>query len=315
MRRGLSASAIMNSQTHDCIVVGGGAAGLSAALSLGRARRLTVVIDAGQQSNLAAHGIGGLLGHDRQPPAELYATGRQELAEYPTVQLRDAEVLDAAASTDGGFAVTLDDGTVLSARRLLLATGMEYRHPDVPGIAQRWGETVFHCPFCHGWEVREQPLAVFGGPPIAVHQALLLTSWSEDVSLLTGGTGDLQTPDRERLAAAGVSIDERPVAELLGRGRSLQAVRFDDGEQRACRGMLVAATLHQRSDLAARLGLALAPADPLSAEGLALDPQYQTSVPGVYAAGDVAAGPPSVARAVAAGNFAGAMVVMSLATG
>jgi len=315
MRRGLSASAIVNSETRDCIVVGGGAAGLSAALSLGRARRLTLVIGAGQQRNLAADRIGGLLGRDRRPPAELYAAGRKELAEYPTVELRGGEVLDAAVTAGGGFAVTLDDGTVVSARRLLLATGMKYRHPDVPGMARRWGETVFHCPFCHGWEVREQPLAVFGGPPVAVHQALLLTSWSEDVSLLTGGAGGLEASDRERLAAAGASIDERPVAELLGRGRSLEAVRFEDGEQRVCRGMLVAATLHQRSDLARRLGVAFAPADPLSAEGLAVDPQYRTSVPGVYAAGDVAAGPPSMARAVAAGNFAGAMLVMSLVTG
>jgi thioredoxin reductase len=214
----------MNSENYDCIVVGGGAAGLSAALSLGRARRLTLVIDAGQQSNLVAHGIGGLLGHDRLPPAELYATGRRELGEYPTVTVRDGQVV-SVESTDGGFSVTLADGAVSQARRLLLATGMQYRYPEVPGMAPRWGETVFHCPFCHGWEVRGRPLAVFGGPPIVVHQALLLTSWSDDVTVLTAGASDLDESDRDRLTAAGVSIDERPVAELLGPGRSLEAVR------------------------------------------------------------------------------------------
>jgi thioredoxin reductase len=304
----------MNSENYDCIVVGGGAAGLSAALSLGRARRLTLVIDAGQQSNLVAHGIGGLLGHDRLPPAELYATGRRELGEYPTVTVRAGQVV-SVESADGGFLVTLADGAVSQARRLLLATGMQYRYPEVPGMAPRWGETVFHCPFCHGWEVRGRPLAVFGGPPIVVHQALLLTSWSDDVTVLIAGASDLDESDRDRLTAAGVSIDERPVAELLGPGRSLEAVRFTDGEERRCQGMLVATTLHQRSDLARHLGLAFAPPDPLSTESLVIDPQHRTSLTGVFAAGDTTAGPPSVARAVAAGNFAGAMVVMSLVTG
>ncbi len=297
----------------DCIVIGGGAAGLSAALSLGRARRRTLLVDAGRQSNLAAHGIGGLLGHDRRPPAELYVTGRAELAEYATVEIRDGEVI-AAEPQDDAFAVTLADGAVVQGRRMLLATGMDYRHPDVLGMAQRWGETVFHCPFCHGWEVRERPLAVFGGTPIAVHQALLLTAWSDDVTLLTGGTGDIDAPERERLAGAGVGVDERPVAELLGPGASLEAVRFADGEKRVCRGILVATTLHQRSDLPKQLGAAYAPGDPLSAEAIEVDGQYQTSVPGVYAAGDIVAGPPAVARAVAAGNFAGAMIVMGLTT-
>ena len=298
----------------DCIIIGGGAAGLSAALSLGRARRATLLIDAGRQSNLAAHGIGGLLGHDRRPPAELYATGREELAEYPTVEVHDGDVI-AVEAQDEVLAVTLAGGPVLRARRVLLATGMDYRHPDVPGMAQRWGESVFHCPFCHGWEVRGRPLAVFGGTPIAVHQALLLTAWSHDVTLLTGATGEIDAAERERLAAAGVSVDERPVAELIGPAGSLEAVRFADGEERACGGILVATTLHQRSELPAQLGVAYAPADPLTAEGIEVDGQHRTNVPGVYAAGDVVAGPPAVARAVAAGNFAAAMIVMGLTVG
>ncbi len=247
-----------DTEIWECITIGAGAAGLSAALSLGRARRRTLLVDAGRQSNLAAHGIGGLLGHDRRPPAELYGVGRAELAEYPTVEIRDGEVV-AAEPSDDAFAVTLADGAALRTRRILLATGMEYRHPDVPGVARRWGESVFHCPFCHGWEVREQPLAVFGSGAVAVHQSLLLTAWSDDVTLLTGGGGEIDAPDRERLAAAGVDVDERPVAELVGPGASLEAVRFADGGRRECRGMLVATTLHQRSDLARRLGVAYAP--------------------------------------------------------
>ena len=145
----------------DCIDVGAGAAGLSAALVLGRARQRTLVVDAGGQSNRVAHGIGGLLGHDARPPAELYAAGRGELAAYPTVQLRSGEVLGGDRH-DAGFALELADGSRELARRVLLATGMDYRFPALPGIVKRWGRSVFHCPFCHGWEVRDQALGVLG---------------------------------------------------------------------------------------------------------------------------------------------------------
>ena len=145
--------------TWDCIVVGAGAAGLSAALVLGRARQRTLVIDAGGQSNRDAHGIGGLLGNDGRPPAEFYAAGRDELAAYPTVRLRSGEVL-GGARRGAGFVLELADGSREVARRVLLATGMDYRFPALPGIVERWGRSVFHCPFCHGWEVRDQPLGV-----------------------------------------------------------------------------------------------------------------------------------------------------------
>ncbi len=189
--------------TWDCIVVGGGAAGLSAALVLGRARRPTLVVDAGVQSNRVAHGIGGLLGHDGRPPAELYAAGRAELAAYPTVQVRSGEVRGGDRQ-DGSFVMSLADGSREVARRVLLATGMDYRFPALPGIAERWGRSVFHCPFCHGWEVRDQPLAVLDGNATGVQRALLLRVWSDDVTLLTDGPAGLAADDAARLRAAGV---------------------------------------------------------------------------------------------------------------
>ena len=207
----------------DCVVIGGGATGLSAALTLGRARRTALLIDAGRQSNLPAHGIGGLLGHDRRPPAELYAAGRAELREYPTVAVRDGEVASAGGTAADGFELTLADGSAVRTRRLLLASGMDYHYPAVAGADERWGESVFHCPFCHGWEVAGRPLAVLSAPPTGIHQALLLTAWSDEVTLLAGGTADapatgdgLSAQDRERLGAAGVVVDERPVAALHG---------------------------------------------------------------------------------------------------
>jgi len=175
----------------DCIIVGGGAAGLSAALVLGRARKRTLLIDGEEQSNRPAHGIGGLLGHDGRPPAELYAAGRIELAAYPSVDGREGRVVGAAQG-EGGFAVTMADGSVELTRRMILATGMDYRYPDLPGVAERWGRSVFHCPFCHGWEVRDRPLGVLDADPVTgTHRALLLTGWSADVTLLTNGPAAL----------------------------------------------------------------------------------------------------------------------------
>ncbi|MET0898875.1 MAG: NAD(P)/FAD-dependent oxidoreductase [Mycobacterium sp.] len=295
----------------DGVIVGGGAAGLSAALVLGRARRRIVVVDAGQQSNLAAHGIGGLLGWDGRPPAELYAAGRAELRAYPDVEVRDGTVVDAIGTNDG-FAVEISDGTRLNARRILLATGMEYRLPALPGLTELWGGSVFHCPFCHGWEVRDQPLAVCANGDRAVHSALLLRGWSDDVVLLTHGPADLDAEQRDKLAVAGVRVDERPIAELAGVDGSLAAVIFADGERLPRRGLLVATTMHQRSSLAARLGAEFAPPGPVAVDALKIDAFCRTTVAGVFAAGDVSAQMPQVAAAVAAGSLAGAALMQSL---
>ena len=295
----------------ECIIVGGGAAGLSAALVLGRARRRVLVVDAGQQSNLAALGIGGLLGHDGRSPAELYELGRKELQRYPSVEVRRGEAR-AAARHEDGFVVELADGTHERTRRVLLATGMEYRSRSVPGLAELWGRSVFHCPFCHGWEVRDQPLAVLAQGERAMHMARLLRGWSDDVVVLTNGTGDLPADIRTCLHAGRVRVDERPIAHLASADGELEAVVFADGSRLPRRGLLVAGTVHQRTGLAAQLGVAFAAAGPVSAEAVEVDPLYRTSVPGVFAAGDVCAQMPQVAAAIAAGSGAAASVVQSL---
>ena len=300
------------SERWDCIVIGGGAAGLSAALVLGRARVRTLLVDAGAPSNAPAHGVGGLLGHDGRAPRDLYALGHTELAAYPAVEVRHGRVVTAVAAA-GGVAATLADGAVEVSRRLILATGMDYQLPAVPGLAERWGRSVFHCPFSHGWEVRDHRLGVLDGDPATgVHRALLLRRWSDDVTLLPNGPAVVSDEDRRRLVAAGVEIDERPVVAVDGPGDELTTIRFADGTERACGGLLVAAVLHQRSDLAAQLGLPVAPPSPIAADALAATPTGDTPVPGVFVAGDVVAGMPSVANAVAAGSNAAAAVVRSL---
>ena len=253
----------------DCIIVGGGSAGLS---------------------------------------AELYAAGRRELAAYPSVEKRTGEVVHAER-VDDLFVLEQGDDRREGARRVLLATGMEYRPPPLPGLAPLWGRSVFHCPFCHGWEVREQPLAALARGERAVHAALMLRGWSDDIVLLTDGPADLEKLDRDRLTGAGVTIDERPVAELLGRDGELTAIVFADGGRLERRGLLVATTLHQRSRPAEQLGAGFADPSPLAVDGVRVDPLCRTTTPGVFAAGDVST---QVAAAIAAGSLAATAVVQSL---
>ncbi|HEX2416023.1 MAG TPA: NAD(P)/FAD-dependent oxidoreductase [Thermoleophilaceae bacterium] len=297
----------------DCIVVGGGAAGLSAALVLGRARRHTLVVDAGHQSNRTAEGIGGLLGQDGRAPAEFYAAGREELVSYPTVELRSSEISNGRRGDgNGDFVLELVDGSSETARRVLLATGMDYRLPELPGIAERWGRSVFHCPFCHGWEVRDRPLGVLDRGDSGVQRALLLRFWSGDVTLLADGPAELEAQDVERLGTAGVVVDERRVAGLRGAGSGLAAVVFADGAERECGGLLVPVTMHQRSALAEQLGARVADPGHVAFDALEIDSAFQTSVPGLFAAGDASSQMPSVANAVAAGSSAAAAVVHDL---
>jgi thioredoxin reductase len=296
----------------DCVVVGGGAAGLSAALVLGRARRRTLVVDAGSQSNLASHGIGGLLGYDARRPAELYEAGRQEIAAYPTVEIRTGEVV-AGERVDDVFELQLADGRCEPARRVLLATGMEYRPPEVAGLMEYWGKSVFHCPFCDGWELRDKPLAVLARGEKAIHSALLLRGWTDDLVLLTDGEADLDEDSRGRLTAAGVHIDERSVAQLVGRDGELEAVRFADGGELKCHGLLAATTLHQRSQLPEQLGALPGEVTPFGEAPVKVDGLCRTTAPGVFAAGDLTTQlPPQVASAIAAGSLAGVSVVQSL---
>jgi thioredoxin reductase len=300
-------------QDHwDCVIVGGGAAGLSAALVLGRARRRTLLVDAGGQSNLPAHGIGGLLGNDGTPPSEFYARARAELAAYPSVKVREGEVVGAGRAAESSFALELADGSSETAKRVVLAMGTDYRYADVPGLTERWGRSVFHCPFCHGWEVREQRLGVLDNGAAGAKRALLLRTWSDDVTLFANGPAELSPEDAGRLRAAGVEVDERPVAEVSGPGETVEAIRFADGDERPCDALMVGVTMHQRSTLAADLGADMdEPAGP-AADPVAVGMTRETSVPGLFAAGDMSIGMQSVANAVATGSMAAAGVVHSL---
>jgi thioredoxin reductase len=294
----------------ECAVVGGGAAGLSAALVLGRARRRTVVIDANEQSNRASPVIGGLLGYDQRAPAALYAAGRAELSSYPSIEYRRQQV-SRGRRVDNGFVLEVDDGEPVHARRVMLATGMQYCPPDIPGLDQLWGASVFQCPFCHGWEMRGKRLAALAAGREAVHATLMLRGWSDDVVALTDGRSDLSCADENALRSAGVTIDDRRIVELIGEGRQLRQITFADGSQMARDGLLIEAPLRQRSPLAEQLGATCTPA-PLAADAVGVDDIYRTNAGGVFAAGDVCTEHPHLAGAIAAGSQAAMIIVQSL---
>ena len=294
----------------DCAVVGGGAAGLSAALVLGRARRRTVVIDAAEQSNRASPVIGGLLGYDQRPPAELYAAGRRELSSYPSVEYRRGQVR-CGRRCDGGFVLEVDGGEPIRARRVLLATGMLYCPPNIPGLTELWGTSVFQCPFCHGWEMRDKRLAALAAGAEAVHAALMLRGWSDDVVVLTDGRSDLSPADLNALRSVDVAMDDRRIVELIGHDGELTEIAFADGTRMQRDGLLVEAPLRQRTPLAEQLGATCTPS-PLAAEAIGVDEIHRTDVGGVFAAGDACTQQPHLAGAVAAGSQAAMIIVQNL---
>jgi thioredoxin reductase len=272
----------------DCVVVGGGVAGLSAALVLGRARRRTLVLDRGGQSNRPSAHVGGLLGHDGTPPRELYELARGQVTAYKTVALRDAEAVDARAEGDGFVIVLGEGGGEVRAQALVLATGMDYEVPDVPGFAKLWGGAVFHCPFCHGWEVRDRTVVVHAAGEIADRLATLLAGWTDDVTVVD--------PDE----VTGVRVEDGV----------LKAVVCRDGSEVRCDAVLVHAPLRRRGALPERLGVAL------TDDGfVVVDAEARTSVPGVYAAGDLAVAPQQVAIALGSGHVAGLVATRELLLG
>lgn len=300
-----------NGHHYDCVVIGGGPAGLSAALVLGRARRHILLVDAGRQSNLPAVGVGGLLGFDGRPPGQFYELARQELRAYPSVEFVNDEVTSAGGD-EGDFTVLLAGGRSARARRLLLAGGVDYRPPELPGLAELWGDTVFHCPFCHGWEFRDQPLGVLADGDKGLHAALLARAWTGDLVLLTDGSTEIEGDALRRLMAAGVRLDQRRVAGLRARDGRLDSVVFVDGSRLPRTGLLVAATPHRRGDLAEQLGLLTHDSGPVVVDPIDVDHLGRTTVGGVFAAGDLCTQIPQVANAIATGSIAATAIVQSL---
>jgi thioredoxin reductase len=284
----------------DVVVVGGGAAGLNAALVLARARRRVAVVDAGEPRNAPAAHMHGFLSRDGMPPGQLLEAGRAEVAGYG-----GELVADRVARIEEGFAVHLAGGRTLGARRVLVATGLRDELPDVPGLRERWGRDVLHCPYCHGYEVRDRPLGVLGGPDpdLALHLALLLPQWSADVVFFPVGT-EPTGEQRAQLAARGVHIADAPVTGLVVHDDALRGVELADGRVVPRAALFVGPRFVPRDALLTGLGCET------GEDGrVRTDAAGRTSVPGVFAAGNVV--DPRAQVVVAAGAGCAAAIALN----
>ncbi|HEX7196303.1 MAG TPA: NAD(P)/FAD-dependent oxidoreductase [Candidatus Limnocylindria bacterium] len=266
---------------YEVVVIGGGAAGLSAALVLTRSRRRVAVVDAGTPRNAPAAHMHGFLSRDGLPPGDLLAIGRDEVREYGG-DIIDGTVAGAVRSAGSDFRIQLTNGSILSARRVLIATGLRDVLPDIPGIRERFGRDVLHCPYCHGYEVRDQPIAVLGGTPDAVQHAQLLRQWSSDVVALPND--DILTTDqREQLAARGIGVVDGRVQRLVVDGDHLRGVELEDGRVVRRAAVFVRPHFVPHNDVLVALGAALD-----DSGWVVSDATGRTTVPGVWVAGNVA---------------------------
>lgn len=296
--------------TTDAIIVGGGFAGLAAATYLARARRNVVVIDTRQPRNRFTDASHGFLGHDGSDPQQILATARRQVMAYPTVRMIDGKATGAGVADDG-FSVTLGNGEALTARKLILAFGLRDSLPPIPGVQERWGKTVLHCPYCHGIEFSDRQLGVLYRTPMSVHQASIVAEWGPVTLYLNGH--DLDAEGAELMAQRGVRVEAAKVTGLEGERTALSSVVLDDGRRSAVNALYIAPQSCLSSPLAEQLGVVIeqGPVGPM----IRTDAEKMTTVPGVYAAGDIARAPHSVSWAVADGVTAGTSAHRALVFG
>jgi thioredoxin reductase len=294
---------------YDVIVVGGGAAGLSGALALVRARRSVLVIDDGTPRNAPAEHVHNYLTRDGVSPAELYALGRAEVTGYGGEVITGT--VTSATQQEPGFLVELSDGQRFEARRLLVTAGVKDQLPDVPGLAERFGRDVLHCPYCHGWEVRDQAIGVLATTGMAVHQAQLFRQWSDDITLFLHKGPELTDGQWEELAARGIAVVQGEVEGLEVDGDKLTGVRLAGGKVIPRQALVVQTYLRARADFLDTLGLKAVEQEAggmVWGTAVESDPTGATNVPGVWVAGNVTAPMIQVISSAAAGLQAGAVI-------
>lgn len=290
---------------YDVIIIGGGPAGLNAAMLLGRSRRKVIVFDGGKPRNRWARRMNGFLTSDGAKPGEFIQKGREELVKYG-VELKDLEVASATYSK-GQFVVNDADGTVYHSRKLLLATGLKDILPEVEGLETFYGKSVHHCPYCDGWESQDKAIAVYGKDRSGIGQALAMKNWSADVTLFTDGTDELQRNDLELLEANEVKVVKVKIQCLEGEDGNLQHIVLQGGEKRAQQAMFFSEGTKQQSDLGEMLGCEFTSAGVIITRRL-----QQSNIPGLFVAGDAARDVQMVIVAAAEGAKAGVAINMEL---
>ncbi|MGO1505489.1 MAG: NAD(P)/FAD-dependent oxidoreductase [Brachybacterium sp.] len=294
----------------DAVVIGGGAAGLNGALMLARSRRSVVVIDSGDPRNAPAEGIHALLGNEGTPPAEYLERGRAEVRQYGGVivpgTVTSVRAAEPSADGDLRFTVDLADGRRLTARRLLIATGIRDGLPDIPGLAEHWGRNLVHCPFCHGWEVRDQAIGVIATRPMSLHQALMFRALTEDLTVFAADGLEIDPATRERFDALGITLIETPVKEIVADAEGgVAGVRLVGGEL-VPRSVLTAATdMTPRLDGLNELGLTLEELPAGMGKKIATGNAGTTDISGVWVAGNAADPAAQVGASAAGGALAG----------
>ncbi|WP_416445160.1 NAD(P)/FAD-dependent oxidoreductase [Leucobacter sp. HNU] len=318
----------MTAEWIETIIIGGGAAGLSAAQSLGRARRGVLVLDTGLPRNRFADRMHNVLGHDGVAPAELLEIGRREAAEYDVRiesaavravrEPRDGEAAEGAGGADRPGAgetrlvVELEDGRSIGTRAVVLASGVTDVLPEIPGLVEQWGRGVAHCPYCHGWEVRGERIAVLATSPMSLHQVQLLRQWTDDLTVFAAALGELPEETLAELRARNIRLIEHPVAEVLGdESGVLRSVRTEDGRLHLIDALFTFGSIRPNDDMVAALGLARAEAP--FGSFLAVDPLGRTSHPRIWAAGNLVNPSGAVPLAVSSGSMAGGGVNLALA--
>jgi thioredoxin reductase len=266
---------------YDVVIVGGGPAGLSAALVLGRCRRTVLVCDSGHPRNEASQAMHGYLSRDGMSPLEFLGTAREELAQYTTVELRHVTVTAARCNDGGRFEASLDTGETIHSRKLLIATGVKDNVPDVAGMRELYGRSVFHCPYCDGWEVSDAPLAVYGKGEKGYGLALELTAWSRDILLCTDGPSDIEERQVARLNRNGIVVREERVVRIEGTDGILERIVFGDGPPAERRALFFTTGQQQQSQLAIDLGCEF------NDKGTVRTGKYEsTHLRGLFVAGD-----------------------------
>ena len=301
-------------KTYDVVVIGGGAAGLSGAMALGRSKRSVLVVDAREPRNAPAGHAHNYLGREGVSPLELLATGRAEVAAYGVKVLTDRVVgLSGAADS---FLVTTEGGRKYGARRVLVTGGVVDELPEVPGLAERWGVDVLHCPYCHGWEVRDKPLAILATTPMAAHQGLLFRQLSDDIVMVVHDGVELPHEEVEKLGAIGVRFADGTPQEVVTDGDALVGLRLADGSLLERDAIVVATKPHVRADYLGPLGIEPTPFEMAGAvlgSVIAVEPTGATAVPGIFAAGNATDIAMTLMASAAHGNRVGAWINAELA--
>jgi thioredoxin reductase len=293
-------------EIFDVIIIGGSYAGLSAAMSLGRSLKKTLVIDSGKPCNAQTPYSHNFLTQDGKTPEEIATLGKQQVEQYDTVEFYNDVALDAER-TDLGFIIKTQSGKTFSAKKLIIATGIKDLMHNIPGFSTCWGISVIHCPYCHGYEYREQPTGIFANSEKAFHLATLVSNLTTDLSIFTNGSADFTNEQFDILKRRGIPVMESPIVELEHQHGHLQQLYLKDGTRLKTNALYASVPFVQHSAIPELLGCELTPLGHLK-----VDSFQMTSLPGVFACGDNSSPIRSVVNAVATGALAGAMVNMEI---